>query len=93
MEALASATSVPAQIFDLPDRGRIASGLRADLVMVEGDPTNDILATRRIAAVCKQGEVIDRQGYRSHLRQQWLDETLDREMARLNQETTSRTSQ
>jgi imidazolonepropionase-like amidohydrolase len=93
IEVLAAATSVPAQIFDLPDRGRIASGLRADLVMVEGDPTNDILATRRIAAVCKQGEVIDRQGYRRHLRQQWLDETLDREMARLNQETTSRTSQ
>ena len=87
LEAMAAATSVPAQIFDLPDRGRIASGLRADLVMVEGDPTSDILATRMIAAVWKEGEVIDRQAYRRHIRQQLLDETLDQEMARLNQGT------
>jgi imidazolonepropionase-like amidohydrolase len=93
MEALAAATSVPAQIFDLPDRGRIASGLRADLVMVEGDPTSDILATRMIAAVWKRGEVIDRQGYRRHIRQQLLDETLYQEMAHLNQGTTPLTSE
>ena len=45
LEALASATSVPAAIFGLADRGRIAPALRADLLLVQGDPTADIQAT------------------------------------------------
>jgi imidazolonepropionase-like amidohydrolase len=53
VEALAAATSGPASAFRLADRGRIAPGLRADLVLVEGDPARDIRATRRIAMVWK----------------------------------------
>src|SRR6266851_10121450 len=37
------------------DRGRIAPGLRADLLLVEGDPGSDILATRHIRGVWKRG--------------------------------------
>lgn len=59
-EALAAATSVPARRFKLDDRGRIAPGLRADLMMVEGDPTRDILATRAIVTVWKNGYAIVR---------------------------------
>jgi len=55
VEVLASATSAPARAFGLRDRGRVASGLRADLLLVDGDPTRDIRATRRIAGVWKQG--------------------------------------
>ncbi|WMW80589.1 CIA30 family protein [Undibacterium cyanobacteriorum] len=55
-EALAAATSVPAQAFHLKDRGRIAQGMKADLVMVEGDPSVDITATRKIVEVWKDGE-------------------------------------
>ncbi|MTD52594.1 amidohydrolase family protein [Amycolatopsis pithecellobii] len=51
VEALRSATSLPARYFRLPDRGAITSGLRADLVLVEGDPTTDIRATRDILRV------------------------------------------
>ena len=40
LEALSAATSVPADRFRLPDRGRIAPGLRADLLLVNGDPTS-----------------------------------------------------
>jgi hypothetical protein len=58
--ALAAATSVPAAAFSLADRGRIAPGLRADLVLVQGDPTTDIMATRRIRQVWKAGHVVAR---------------------------------
>ncbi|MBE3014399.1 amidohydrolase family protein [Microbispora sp. NEAU-D428] len=54
-EALATATSVPARHFGLHDRGRIAPGMRADLLLVDGDPTRDITATRAIAAVWRRG--------------------------------------
>ena len=58
--ALAAATSRPAAFFGTADRGRIAEGLRADLLLVEGDPTADIRATRRIAAIWKNGFAVDR---------------------------------
>jgi imidazolonepropionase-like amidohydrolase len=65
VEALRAATSVPARTFGLADRGRIAKGMRADLVLVNGDPTTDILATRDIARVWKQGREVDRESYRA----------------------------
>lgn len=60
IEALAAATSVPARTFRLSDRGRIAAGLRADVMLVDGDPTTDILATRNIVGVWKHGVELDR---------------------------------
>jgi imidazolonepropionase-like amidohydrolase len=42
--------------FDLPDRGRIKPGYRADLLLVEGDPTIAITDTRRISAIWKAGK-------------------------------------
>lgn len=60
VEALASATSVPAGAFGLDDRGRIAPGLRADLLLVDGDPTTDITATRSIVAIWKGGRRVER---------------------------------
>lgn len=59
-EALAGATSLPARRFGLTDRGRIATGTRAGLVLVDGDPTTDITATRNIAAIWKNGYPISR---------------------------------
>lgn len=60
-EALSAATANPAEAFGLPDRGRIAPGLRADLLLVQGDPTADIKATRRIQRIWKAGVEVDRQ--------------------------------
>lgn len=55
VEALRAATSRPAARFGLKDRGRIAAGMRADLLLVEGDPSTDIQATRHIVTVWKNG--------------------------------------
>ena len=58
-QALRAATALPAKRFGLGDRGRIVAGLRADLVLVEGDPTLDIAATRQIRRVWKNGHPVD----------------------------------
>ncbi|HUD42931.1 MAG TPA: CIA30 family protein [Dokdonella sp.] len=59
-EALAAATAWPAGRLGLADRGRIAPGLRADLVLVDGDPTREITATRAIVAIWKNGHAVER---------------------------------
>jgi imidazolonepropionase-like amidohydrolase len=59
LAALKSATSGNARTFHLDDRlGRIAPGLLADLVAVDGDPTKDIGATRRVKLVMQGGRVV-----------------------------------
>ncbi|TFC01153.1 amidohydrolase [Cryobacterium adonitolivorans] len=55
-EALDAATSVPADRFGLSDRGRVERGLRADLVLLDENPLDDISATRSIRAVWIAGE-------------------------------------
>lgn len=59
-QALVSATSAPAVFFGLSDRGRIAPGLKADMILVDGDPTRDIAAARRIISIWENGHVVDR---------------------------------
>lgn len=54
-EALRAATAASAAAFGLDDRGVIAVGRRADLVLVRGDPTTDVLATRDLLRVWKNG--------------------------------------
>lgn len=70
VQALAAATSAPAAVFHLADRGEIAPGKRADLLLVEGDPTRDITATRNIVAVWKAGVQGDRGAYRAEITKQ-----------------------
>jgi imidazolonepropionase-like amidohydrolase len=70
-EVLAGATARPARAFGLADRGRIAPGLRADLVLLDGDPTADIRATRKIVGVWKRGRPIDRHVWRERVRKEF----------------------
>ena len=58
LQALVSATSGNAKIFRLDDRGSVRQGLLADLIAVEGDPTADISALRRVRFVMKGGAVV-----------------------------------
>src|SRR5262249_28224375 len=60
-EALRAASSVAAKAFGLADRGRVKVGKIADLVLVNGDPTANILAARDIHSIWKRGKRLDRQ--------------------------------
>jgi imidazolonepropionase-like amidohydrolase len=55
-EAIRIATQNGARYAGLEgETGRIAPGLRADLILVDGDPTRNISDVRRIAYVLKDG--------------------------------------
>lgn len=56
VEALRAATSTTARRFGLTDRGRIAEGARADLLLVDGDPTTTISDTLNIRGVWRRGQ-------------------------------------
>jgi imidazolonepropionase-like amidohydrolase len=58
LAATVAATSGNAASFHLDDRlGRVRRGLLADLILVDGDPTTDISALRRVRLVMKGGRV------------------------------------
>lgn len=59
-DALKAATQVPAEAFSLDGRGNLQIGSRADLIVVNGDPTTDITATRDIKHIFKNGFEVDR---------------------------------
>jgi imidazolonepropionase-like amidohydrolase len=56
LDVLRSATSVNAKVFHVGDKvGMLAKGFLADLIVVEGDPTTNISALRKIKMVMKDG--------------------------------------
>jgi hypothetical protein len=61
-EALAAATNNYALQFGWNELGQIAPGRRADLLVVDGDPTVSIWNARRISTLLMDGNVVDREG-------------------------------
>ncbi|MDR3741151.1 MAG: amidohydrolase family protein, partial [Terracidiphilus sp.] len=59
-EALAAATNNYALQFGWNELGLIAAGRRADILVVDGDPTANIWNARRISALILEGELVDR---------------------------------
>ena len=59
IEALASATSVPANAFGLQHRGCLRPGCRADLVLLSGNPFANPEAFANIAGVWKNGHAVE----------------------------------
>jgi imidazolonepropionase-like amidohydrolase len=60
MEVLEAATRNPARAFNLTDLGTIAAGMRADLVLLDANPLENIGNTRRIRTVVAAGRVFER---------------------------------
>ena len=62
IDVLRSATSVDARVLHMADKiGSIKPGLLADVIAVEGDPTKNVSALRRVKFVMKGGVI-----YREH---------------------------
>lgn len=60
-EALAAATNNYALEFGWNELGLIAPGRRADILVVDGDPTVSIWNARRIDAIVLEGNLVDRE--------------------------------
>ena len=69
-QALMAATSVAARHLGLEDRGTLEPGKRADFVVLNANPLEDIRNTRTIDSVYLAGARVDRAG----LRAGWLEE-------------------
>jgi len=55
-DALKSATATAGRVLHM-DIGQVKSGMFADLIAVEGDPTQDITSLRKVKFVMKAGVV------------------------------------
>lgn len=58
---LAAATSGAAEAFRIPERGRIAEGYVADLMLVRGDVESDVSRTTDIVTIWKDGYAVSRE--------------------------------
>jgi hypothetical protein len=59
-EALQTATENPAEFFGKKDTGVIAAGRRADMVLLDADPSQEIANTQKITAVVLAGQFLQR---------------------------------
>ncbi|GII80517.1 amidohydrolase [Sphaerisporangium rufum] len=88
-EALTAATAAPAEVFGLADRGRLAPGLRADLVLLDADPAADITATESLRHTWVGGRPVDPDGYRGSEEERagiaWLRESTTRIIAAIEE--------
>jgi imidazolonepropionase-like amidohydrolase len=57
LQAIRAATTVAADLIEMPDLGRIAPEMLADIIGVTGDPLTDIATFQRVPFVMKDGVV------------------------------------
>jgi imidazolonepropionase-like amidohydrolase len=66
-QAIVAATSRAAEFLGLSDRGLIAPGKRADLLVLDANPLDDIRNTRRISKLYIAGAEVDRAAIKASL--------------------------
>ena len=59
-QAIEAGTALAAEALGLDDVGRLATGTQADFLVLDANPLDDILNTRRISAVYLRGAKLDR---------------------------------
>ena len=57
IDAIRSATSTASELLNVPDRGKLAPGLRADIIGVAGNPLADVTYLERVDLVMKDGRL------------------------------------
>jgi imidazolonepropionase-like amidohydrolase len=65
LDAITAATLRPAQMLDIADRGSLEPGKRADFIVLDANPLDDIANSRKISAVYILGRAIDREKLRA----------------------------
>jgi imidazolonepropionase-like amidohydrolase len=65
MEAIVAATSTNARLLKLSRMGMVAAQKQADFVVLDANPLDDILNTRRISSVYLRGQLVDRAALRA----------------------------
>jgi imidazolonepropionase-like amidohydrolase len=68
-EATVAATSRPAKLLRLTDAGTLAKGKRADFVVLNANPLENIQNTREIASVYLSGVKLDRAALQARFKQ------------------------
>jgi imidazolonepropionase-like amidohydrolase len=66
-QVIVAATSRAAEFLKLPDTGTLAPGKRADFLVLDADPLDDIVNTRRIAKMYLAGAEVDRAALKASL--------------------------
>jgi imidazolonepropionase-like amidohydrolase len=66
-EVIVAATSTSAAVMGIDDIGTVGVGMRADFVVLDANPLDDITNTRRISAVYLGGEEVDRDAVSARL--------------------------
>jgi imidazolonepropionase-like amidohydrolase len=59
-DVLASLTTNPSNFFKQPAKGRVAVGMKADLVVLDADPSGDVRNLAKVAYTIKAGKIIYR---------------------------------
>ena len=67
-QVIVAATSRSAEFLGLKDTGALVAGKRADFLVLDGNPLEDIRSTRRIAKIYIGGREVDRAALRASLK-------------------------
>jgi imidazolonepropionase-like amidohydrolase len=65
LDAITAATLLPARMLGLADRGSLAPGQRADFIVLDANPLDSIVNSRKISAVYLAGRAVDRERLRA----------------------------